>query len=181
MKKILLVLSLAGTGMSLASDEIVVRRVGGKLVEIPTTPVTLDDYILAVSRLPGAIETTEVFEDLSPAAVRRNGGWGFYLADLLNKDRNRAKLRDTAGRRPNPKRVESRVALNQLLRPIQNGLQYAGLQNVAVVEYLLNTLISNHKYSYEKMSKMEMVDKQAILDEIVSRYVGTLDRLEVSV
>jgi hypothetical protein len=175
MKKVLLILSLAAGNLALASDVTHVMRVGDKLIELPSTPMTLDDYILAVSsRLPQAIESTRIFEDLSDHALRRNGGWGHYLSLLLNEDRNITRLSGS-----NAERVHSRILLYKLLKSIDRGLKSGGIQNVAVVEYLLSALVNNHTYSYpEVLNRPFDEGKRAILRARIKVYLDNLNYAE---
>lgn len=179
MKKVLLILSLVGANVSLASDVFIIgpggaatveSYVGGKLVEFDE----LESYVEAVSHLPLVINRTGLIEDLTPHAVRRAGGYGGKLSELLTGRANLNRLRGN-----NRIRVRSRKELSEILRPIYSGLMYHnGLQNVAVVEYLLNTLVNNHTYSYPAMKKMEFPDKQATLRGTIKEYIKALNDLE---
>lgn len=187
MKKVLLILALSGSCFAMASDALILRsdavivmKIGSNFVEIPPTPVTLDEYKAIVSQLDEVIKAMGLFDGaiLSAQAVKEKGGWGWYLSKLFEEGTNRDRLKGN-----NRERVKKRVLLNQFLRPIHNGLTRGGTENVAIVEYLLNKLAreSTHMaYSYKLMAGMSIDDKKAKLDDVILGYIQALDELEAS-
>jgi len=138
-------------------------------------------YSDVVNRLPEVIHNLKrgadqaFFEDLSDSAVRRKGGWGWYLHDMLTVDHNLDLLQE--GNKRNKIRADNRNALASIIKPLYQGLVSNGdIKNVVVVEYLLNALL-NHKsgnYSYSNLSNMSFNDKQEELLRVISTYYTNL-------
>lgn len=181
MKKALLVLTLAGSNVVIGSEVFIASEYVAypssltmRFIDKNILLTGFNDYVVATKVvLPDTIRKMNFFEDLSEDALRRKGGWGWYLSELFVEGPNRKRLQGN-----NKQRVKKRRELNNLLRPIYGALESGDFENVVVVEYLLNTLINANTYSYAKMREMNFEDKKAILVDTMNRYINVLNSLE---